>query len=207
MPEKKSAPEEKNPESVKDVPVPQDQSSNENNVDAAQTAANESVKMVQDQMEQNDFQPFAWSEKEFIANEKGTMWYLYFALLIIVVSVIVFFVSGHSIFTTVMVLAIAVIFAVAAGHKPKVVDYEINSSGVNIGTRFRSFEEFKSYSISNDGQMPSITFEPLRRFGLPLTIYFDHGNGEKISSLLSNFLPNTENQKDSVEQLMHRIHF
>lgn len=207
MPEKKSAPVEKKTESLKDITVLQGQTNTENNVDATQSAAKESVKIAQEQMEQNDFQPFAWSEKEFIANEKGTLWYLYFVLLILAISIVVFFVSGHSIFTSAMVLAIGVIFAVAAGHKPKLVNYEINNTGVNVGNRFRSFEEFKSYSINNESQLPSITFEPLRRFSLPLTIYFDQGNGEKIDSLLNNFLPNTENQKDSVEQLMHRIHF
>lgn len=148
----------------------------------------------------------SWSASEFIEHSKGFGWYAAVFAGIAVVAAIAYLLL-HSLFSTVALAVIGVIFVISSVHKPKTVNYEINSAGIHLGNKFKSFDEFKSFSIFDEGSLGSITLSPLKRFTPPITIYYGLKDEDNIVDALTNFLPREEIKKDAVEQLMHKIHF
>ncbi len=47
----------------------------------------------------------------------------------------------------------------------------MNRSGLQIGVKSYGFQDFKTFSIAEEGAIVSIVFMPLKRFMPPLTIY------------------------------------
>lgn len=148
-----------------------------------------------------------WSAVEFIEHKKSFSWFLILGLVFIIIATAVYFIV-HSVFPSIMVILIGIAFAVIGGRPPRVLDYVLSSSGIKIGERFISYNEFKSFSIIDENtNLSSISFNPLKRFTFPVTIYFDQINEDKILSLLMQFLPHEEAPNDPIDQLMRKLHF
>jgi hypothetical protein len=87
------------------------------------------------------------------------------------------------------------------------VNYELSNEGIQMGRRFNTYTEFKSFSVIDEGGVGSIVFNPLKRFDFPTTIYYELANEEKIVQTLMNYLPATEPTNDPVDQLMRKVRF
>jgi hypothetical protein len=149
---------------------------------------------------------YSWSAPEFIENKKSLIWFLGLVLTIITISFAVLFIV-HSYFAVVMTVLIGIAFAVIAGRPPKIINYDITNKGFQIGKRFISYNQFKSFSILDEPSLGSIVFNPLKRFSFPTTIYYELPDKEKIVNAIQEFLPNTPLADDPVDQLMRRIRF
>jgi len=148
----------------------------------------------------------SWSSVEFIEHKKPLTWFLVFGLVVVGLAVAIYF-FAHSIFPPIMFVLIGVVFAIIAARPPKTLQYELSNRGIQIGNRFNSYNEFKSFSVIDEQAIGSITFNPFKRFTFPTAIYYELTDEDKILTLVSQYLPHVEAPKDPVDQLMRKLHF
>lgn len=147
-----------------------------------------------------------WTASEFVAHEKSPAWY---ALLILAALGIggVIYIWTKDVFSSLMVLVVGVIFAVAAGRKPRVLTYRLDDHGVSAGKHFRPYSDFKSFAYQEEGPFASVLFIPMTRFGLPFSIYMAPEDEQRVMEALSRHLPLERGQPDGIERLMRRVRF
>jgi hypothetical protein len=147
-----------------------------------------------------------WTASEFISNEKGTGWYAILFAGSAALAALVYFITKDKISTGVVVLA-ALAFANFAGHKPRTQQYGVSRDGIQIGTKVYGFQDFKAFSIIEEGAIASIVFMPLKRFMPPLTVYVAPEMEDQVVDYLGAFLPFEQRRADAIDSLMRRIRF
>jgi hypothetical protein len=155
---------------------------------------------------QDNGQEVDWTAPEFIAEDKSPAWYMALAGVSVVVVAAVYFIS-RDLFNTIIVAVAAVIFGVAAGRRPRHMNYGVDSHGIMINSRHYAYEDFRSFSFVEEGPHHYLVFMPLKRFMPPLTVYFDPVDQERISDVVSPGLPQAPYQHALTERLMRRIRF
>jgi hypothetical protein len=148
----------------------------------------------------------SWTAAEFIVHKKGPGWFLTLAGVIVVVSVAVYLLTKDKI-STATILICGILFGVYAVRRPRQLQYQLDDAGISIGQKFYSYEQFRSFSVVDDGAFSSILFMPLKRFAPLLTIYYDPADEEAIANLLTDCLPLEEHKLDLIDQFMRRIRF
>ena len=147
-----------------------------------------------------------WTAAEFVEHPKSAGWYGLLALVGIVASVADYFIT-RDLFSSVIILFAAAAFGTFAARKPHEQQYGLDSHGVLIGNKAYSLQDFKTFSITEEGGVVSIVFMPLKRFMPPLTIYLAPEIEETVVNFLSSFLPLEQHKTDAVDSLMRRIRF
>jgi hypothetical protein len=148
-----------------------------------------------------------WSASEFIANDKNPSWYLVLGVGTVVAAVLAYFITGHDVVVAVVMIIVGIIFGVTASHQPRVLDYSIENHGMRIGAKYYPYELFKSFSIIDGGGPSSIVMNPLKRFMVPLTVYYPPEQAESVTQALSTYLPHENRSLDAVESLMRKVRF
>jgi hypothetical protein len=149
---------------------------------------------------------FTWTASEFIAHEKSTAWYGALAAVGIVIVLLAYLLTKDKISTAVIIFTV-VAFGVFAARKPRTQQYGLGRDGVIIGQKGYGFEEFKNFSVTEDGTIASIVLMPMKRFMPPLTIYVLPEMEDRVMDYLSAFLPFEQHKSDAVDSLLRRIHF
>jgi len=155
---------------------------------------------------QESLNPVSWTASEYIAHNKGAAWFAGLGAALLVFIIIVFIIS-RDVLTSVMLAVAGITFGVFAARQPRTLQYTIDSHGIKIGEKSYPYNEFKSFDITEDGQLPAILLMPLKRFLPPITVFYDQNEEEAILGALSNYLPHQEHQPDAVDRLMRRIRF
>lgn len=151
-------------------------------------------------------QEIRWQASEFIDHQKSAGWFLLLALGAVVGAALMYLIT-KSTFSTVIVVLAVLAFGLTARQRPRTLTYVINADSLQIGDRTFRFDDFRTFSILQEGALYSIFLEPIQRFVPPVSIYFDPADGEKIFDLLASHIPHTERKPDAVENLMRRIRF
>jgi hypothetical protein len=147
-----------------------------------------------------------WTASEFIAHPKGPFWYVILAACVAVVTIVIYLITRD--LTNVIVFAIVGIgLGVVAARPPRVLPYRVDRGGITIGRAFHPFNGFKSFALIDEGPFTSITLVPMKRFELPLNVYFSPEDEQKILDVLSNYLPLEQGALDSIDLIMRKIHF
>lgn len=149
----------------------------------------------------------SWTASEFIAHEKSASWYGLLALGAVVIIVLTYFVSGHDMISTITILLVAVVFGMFAARKPKVLQYALSDVGLHIAEKTYGYEDFKSFSVTEEGAIVSIVFMPLKRFMPSLTIYLAPELEDKVIGVLNERLPMEAHRQDAVDGFLKRIRF
>lgn len=147
----------------------------------------------------------AWTASEFVAHDKSAGWYATLMFCAALIGAIVYFISRDYISVGVVVVA-ALLLAVYGSHKPRQLDYRLDGSGITIGQKAYTYDQFRSFAVVPEGAFNSIVFMPLRRFSPPISIYYDPKDEDRILALLSDRLP-FEEHRDAIDSLMRRIRF
>lgn len=147
-----------------------------------------------------------WTASEFVSHEKTTGWYVALALVALVASGIIF-VLTKSVYSVVVVLVLALALAVFGALKPRTLDYALDADGVTVGDKHFLYESFRSFNVIDEGPVPSIQLLPLKRFMVPITIYFAPEDADIIIDTLGQFLPFDHKKRDFVDKLSSRIRF
>ncbi|MFA5004357.1 MAG: hypothetical protein WC498_03735 [Candidatus Saccharimonadales bacterium] len=148
-----------------------------------------------------------WTASEFIAHEKTAGWYGMLSVAALLVVTAVYFITGHDIFSTGTVLVVAIAFGLFAGRQPKVLQYGLSGVGLHIGDKTYGYQDFKSFSVSEEGAIVGIVLTPLKRFMPNLTIYLAPEMEDKIVDVLAERLPMEQHRQDAVDGFLKRIRF
>jgi hypothetical protein len=148
-----------------------------------------------------------WTASEFISHEKSPGWYGLLALATVAAAVAMYFLTAHNVFSTVVTVLVGVIFGVFAAQKPKTQQYSLSTVGLHIGDKTYHYEDFKSFSLADEGAVISVVFMPLKRFMPPLTIYLAPDIEDRAVEYLSQIMPLEKHRRDAVDGLLKRIRF
>ena len=127
-------------------------------------------------------------------------------LVVAAVSIVVYLVS-HDFIPPVMIALLGVAFGVFAARSPQVLEYSVNDHGISIGSKFYAYENFKAFSVAQDGAISSVVLAPLQRFMPPITVYYEPSDEDRIINVLASYLPFEEAKRDAVDSLMRRVRF
>ncbi len=147
-----------------------------------------------------------WNASEFIDHQKSTGWFMPLILGSIILSGAIYFFTRDILATLVIMLG-CISFGTYARQKPRTLTYTLLPTSIKIGSKTYSYDDFKTFSIIEEGALFSIFLQPIKRFMPPLTIYFDPDDGEKIFDTLATHLPHVQREQDPIERLMRRIRF
>jgi hypothetical protein len=148
-----------------------------------------------------------WSASEFITHQKSSTWYLVLFSSAFVVAGLVYLLTHGDKITSLAIVIAAVFLGIMAARKPRVLDYEVSTSGVTIGQHFYPYSSFKSFSITHEGAFASISFMPLKRFMPFVTMYYSPEEEADILTMLGAFLPVEQGKRDLLDHFLERIRF
>lgn len=163
---------------------------------------------MQDESLQEEQNPTSvnWQAPEFVSHDKSVGWYMGLAGATVIFAAIIYLVTKDLV-STAVIIVVAIIFGVYSTHKPRQVDYIIDRSGLTIGNKRNSYDEFKSFSAKPEIGLMCLTFTPLKRFAPYTTVYYPPEEEAKIMAVLAPRLPYEEPKRDAVDSLMRRIRF
>lgn len=147
-----------------------------------------------------------WSASEFIAYQKSAGWYLLILLGVAGLAGVVFLATQDFLSSGAIVVA-GILFLIFAARKPRVLNYSVNNSGINIGDKHYTFKDFRSFSIIEETHVRSIMLTPLKRFMPAISMYFEPSDEQKITEALSAYLPYEDRKQDAVDKVMQRLRF
>ncbi len=162
--------------------------------------------------DEDDEQPFdpnsivGWTGPEFIHHQKQSGWYLVYSVVAVILIAIIYLVT-KDIPSTVVIAAGALMFGIYSARKPRDVQYVLTPTGIKISQKAYGLENFRSFAVVEEVGVDTIVFLPLKRFSPSLTICYPADQEERIITLLSPLLPQSDYQHDAVDRLMHRIRF
>jgi hypothetical protein len=150
----------------------------------------------------------SWTASEFISHNKSIEWYGMLLGAAVLLAIILWLLL-RDIFSSIVIVVAVALLAGYAARKPRELQYAIHDQGVVVGDKPYPFSNFRSFSIVREAGSPfsSIEFIPLKRFALPLTIYYDPADEPKIAQAIADHVPYEERKRDAIDLLMHRIRF
>lgn len=148
----------------------------------------------------------SWSASEFIAHEKANNWYVVLAVLAGLSAVIIYVIT-REVFSVVVVVVMAIAVAVYGGIKPRTLRYAIYPEGIKVGEKLYLYQVFRSFSVMDDTQIPSIQFLPQKRFMVPISVFCAAADIDAIVSILGEFLPYEHKERDTIDKLSSRFRF
>lgn len=151
-------------------------------------------------------QSLTWNASEFHAHEKSVDWYVLLAMATIIVGGALYFLT-KSVVTPVVVAIGGIMLGIFGTHRPKQIDYGLDSRGIRIGTKQYAYEEFRLFIVAPQSIYPEVTLIPTKRFMPSLSLRYTPEVKDKALSMLADHLPFEERRLDLVDNLMQRIHF
>ena len=149
-------------------------------------------------------QPVTWQAKEYIHQEKGTAWFIGFAIVLALFMVVAVFLMRSWSFAILLVV-IAAVIVVLAKRPPRVMDYALSEEGLHIDNTLHKYVDFKSFGVIRDGEEFSIMLIPRRRLQPGITVYFPEESGEDIVDVLGSRLPMRDLHLDIVDKLVRKL--
>lgn len=147
-----------------------------------------------------------WTASEFVAHEKGFGWYALLVLATLIIAACLYFATRDA-FAVAVAVIMAIIFGIAGSHKPRVIAYKLDRSGLTAGTRFYPYNEYKSFAMPQEGPFTGVTLLPMKRFGFPVGAYLAPDSQEKALEILSDHLPLERGELTTFEELMRTLRF
>lgn len=113
----------------------------------------------------------------------------------------------HDFITSGVLILVAALFGITAARKPRTLQFELTGRGVQIGTKFYPYANFKSFTIIQEGAFSSIQLLPLKRFLPTISLYYPPEQVDQITGMLGSFLPHEDRPIDPIDRLMRRVRF
>ncbi len=147
-----------------------------------------------------------WKASEFIDHQKSSTWFFALIGIAIILSAAVYAITRDVLATLVMLVG-ATAFGMYAKKTPRTLTYSLGATSFKVGERTYRYDDFRSFSVMQEGALYSVVLESVKRFMPPLTIYFAPEDGEEIFDVLAQHLPHEERRPDFVDNLMRKIRF
>lgn len=150
-------------------------------------------------------EPVTWTASEFIAHHKDPGWYLLLAGSILALCGLVF-IFTQDIISVVAIAVVVILYLIITNSKPRQRSYTVTEQGISIDDKFYPFNDFKSFTVSQEGAIGCVTFLPLKRLMPELTIYFAPNDADRIIDNLARSLPNDQRKDRAIDRLIQKLH-
>jgi hypothetical protein len=147
-----------------------------------------------------------WTASEFVSHEKNISWYFILGIVTVVLCLAVFILT-HQYISVGVIVVMATAFGIYANIKPKTLEYLIDSSGVSVDKKHYNYENFKIVEIIEGGVVPSVNLIPVKRFSVPVTLYFSPQQENQILEILAEFLPSEVKRLEAIDRVVARLRF
>lgn len=154
--------------------------------------------------ELSDDAQVTWSAQEYIHQEKGAMWFVAFAVIIVAMIAVSIFLMSSWLFA-VLLAVIAVAVVVNSKRPPRELAYAITNDGLYIDNKLHKFEMFKSFGVIHDGLEFSVMLIPTQRFQPGVSVYFPEQLGEDIVDMLGSRLPMKDLKMNAVDRIVRLL--
>lgn len=148
----------------------------------------------------------SWTASEFINREKNPLWFGALAGIGIASAIIMYLLTKDYI-SSAMLLVITISFGVLAARRPRTQEYRVLSDGITVNGQFHAFTEYRGFSVVDEGAVRSVVLLPLKRFGLPLTLYVPPTVEDEVYEHMGDHLPFLENYHDPLDSILRKIRF
>lgn len=147
-----------------------------------------------------------WSAAEYVHNEKHLLWYGLYILGTLLLSAVVYITTKDIMSTGIVFVAIlGLVFF--ASRKPGIQKYTIDGDSLRVGQKVYYLNDFKAFSVIEEGAMVEITLRPLKRFLPMVSVYVSSEQVDDLGDHLADFLPFEPYKPDAVDTLLRRIRF
>lgn len=152
-----------------------------------------------------DNPPITWSAQEYVHIDKGPLWFVAFAAVVVgLIALDVFLLHAWTLSALVIVMAIAVIVYIR--RPPRTLTYALSPrQGLYIGEQLYDFDQFKAFGLIQDGANHSIMLIPRKRFAPGVSVYFPDEAGERIVDILGQRLPMETLKLDLVDAIVRML--
>ena len=149
--------------------------------------------------------PIHWSANEYIYREKNHLWFVIFAIVILVfIAGDIFFLKSYTFSALVVVMAISVV--VFSRRPPRTIEYALSDDhGLYVGEKLYHFSEFKAFGVLQEEGYNSIILIPIKRFLPGVSVYFPQEVGEKIVDIFGARLPMETAKLDIIDIIVHKL--
>ncbi len=151
--------------------------------------------------------PVQWVAHEYIHEEKGTGWYIIFAVVVLLlIAADVLFLKSFLWTFSFLVMVMAVALVVYSRRPPRDIQYALSGKqGLYIGERLYHLSDFKAFGLIKDGDHNSIMLIPVKRFAPGVSVYFPDEAGERIVDILGQRLPMETLKLDAIDILVRKL--
>ena len=148
--------------------------------------------------------PVHWQAHEYIHREKGSLWFVIFAVVVVgLIAAAIFLVQSITFAVLIPVMAAALI--VYTRRPPRILDYTLSHQGLHINDHLYPFADFKAFGVVRDGEEYSIMLIPTKRFRPGVSVYFPEASGEAIVDMLGARLPMEELHLDMIDRIIRKL--
>ncbi len=145
-----------------------------------------------------------WVAQEYIHQEKGALWFILFAIIVIGLGAVSIFLMNSWSFA-VLLGVIALVVIVYTRRPPRQLTYALTDDGLMIDNTLHKFSAFKSFGVIRDGEEFSVMLIPVQRFQPGITVYFPEESGEAIVDVLGSRLPMRDLHLDAVDRIVRLL--
>ena len=146
----------------------------------------------------NGMEPIRWSELEYEERHHGADWYWALGI-IAVASAATSIILGNVLFAIVIVIG-ALVLSLHAARRPEEIEFEINESGIVIGSRLYPFRTLESFWIPEEG-VPRLIVHSKRIFVPQIVIPFsDEVSLDDVHDVLLEYLEEEEHSESLSER-------
>lgn len=149
-------------------------------------------------------EPIAWNAPEGTRVQRGVIWYVIFAIVLVGLMALAILVFKNWTFAILLPIMAVALF-VLSNKNPQTINYAISPKGIYIADTLHNFSEFHAFGLLHENDQHSILLLPVKRFSPGLTIYFSEAEGEKIVDMLGARLPMQEIKPDALEKFIRLI--
>jgi hypothetical protein len=150
--------------------------------------------------------PISWSASEYIDHEKRAGWFMSVGAVGAALAAAIYLVTRDYV-NSIVIMVVVALFAASGARKPRILNYGLDNRGIHIGSKFYDYNEFRSFSIMDEGGLNSIELFQFKRFTTPITLYFPPDQEVAIINFLGSYLPREVRQHDPIDRLMRRVRF
>ena len=142
----------------------------------------------------------SWTAPEYIHSEKTSDWYWIVGIVTISIATIAI-ILGNTIFA-ILIIVSSFTLSLFASKKPRVVDIEINKTGITIANNHYPYTNLDSFWIETREIFPKIILKSKKVFMPFIVVLIENVGQEKIHEVLLQYLPEEEHSEPFLEKLL-----
>ena len=133
------------------------------------------------------------------------MWFVALGLVVVALMVIAV-VLIKSITFAILLPVMAAALVVYVKRPPSANDYIISRKGIHVNDHLYTYDQFRSFGVTQHAGYHSVVLVPRKRFQIGQTLYFPEEVGEPLVDMLAARLPMKEVEPDLIDKILAKLH-